>query len=84
MGIGILAPVPASIIRSAQDTCAAEGRVAFGSGAWDVFEKANREYGEGIPVLIYHTHHEGDPDNVCVPGFALSEPSTSGQRPQQS
>lgn len=69
MGVGILAPVPASIMRSALGTCAAEGKVAFGSGAWEVFERANQEYGEGIPVLIYPTHHDGDPDKVCVPGF---------------
>jgi hypothetical protein len=69
MGIGILAPVPATIMRSAMDTCTVEGRVAFGSDAWDVFDRANREYGEGIPVLIYPTHRYGDPDKLCDPGF---------------
>jgi hypothetical protein len=51
------------------DTCAVAGRVEFGSDAWDVFDKANREYGEGIPVLIYPTHRYGDPDKLCDPGF---------------
>lgn len=69
MGVGILAPVPATIMGSAKNTCAFEGRVAFGSDAWDFFDKAKQDYGEGIPVLIYPTHRYGDPDRLCDPGF---------------
>jgi hypothetical protein len=70
MGVGIFAPVPASILRSALDTCTQVGRVAFGSNAWELFDKADREYGQGLPVLIYPTHHYGDPDKLCAPGYA--------------
>jgi hypothetical protein len=44
--------------------------VAFGSNSWEVFDKATQEYGEGLPVLIYATHHDGDPDKLCDPGYA--------------
>ena len=70
MGVAILAPVPATILRAAQETCAASGRVAFGSNAWEVFNKATLDYGHGLPVLIYPTHHYGDPDRLCDPGYA--------------
>ncbi len=46
------------------------GRVAFGSNAWELFAKIDQEYGEGLPVLIYSTHHYGDPDKLCAPGYA--------------
>lgn len=44
------------------------GRVAFGSNAWELFAKIEQEYGDGLPVLIYATHHFGNPDNLCDPG----------------
>jgi len=70
MGVGILAPVPATILVSAVETCAEIGRVAFGSNVWELFAKTDQEYGEGLPVLIYPTHHYGDPDKLCAPGYA--------------
>jgi hypothetical protein len=70
MGVGILAPVPATILVSAVETCAEIGRVAFGSNAWELFTKIDQEYGDGLPVLIYPTHHYGDPDKLCAPGLA--------------
>jgi hypothetical protein len=70
VSVGILAPVPATILVSAVETCAEAGRVAFGSNAWELFDKASRKYGEGLPVLIYPTHHYGDPDKLCDPGYA--------------
>jgi hypothetical protein len=70
MGVGILAPVPANILKSALETCADAGRVAFGSNAWEVFNRLDLEYGEGLPVLIYATHHYGDPDKLCDVGYA--------------
>jgi hypothetical protein len=69
MGVGILAPVPAVHLKSALDTCAAAGRVAFGSDAWEVLQRAGKNYGEGISVLIYPTHHHGDPDRLSDPGY---------------
>jgi len=70
MGISILTPVPAVHLKSALETCSRAGRVAFGSDAWQLFQKVSDEYGEGLPVLIYPTHHHGDPDNLCAPGYA--------------
>jgi hypothetical protein len=69
-GVGILAPIPAVILKSAFDTCAKAGRVAFGTNAWELFEKIEHEYGSGLPVLIYPTHFFGDPDRLCTPAFA--------------
>jgi hypothetical protein len=68
MGVGILAPVPAVHLKSALETCAKHGRVAFGSDAWEFFAKASLEYGEGIPVLIYASPSFGDPDKLATPG----------------
>ncbi len=70
MGIGLLAPVPAQFLKSALDICAAEGLVAFGTNAWEVFAKVDEEYGSGIPVLIYATHFQGTPDKLFSPGKA--------------
>jgi hypothetical protein len=70
MGVGILAPVPAAIRVSAVHTRVEADRVAFGSNAWELFAKIDQEYGEGLPVLIYSTHHYGDPDKLCAPGYA--------------
>jgi hypothetical protein len=88
MGVGILAPVPATILLSAMQTCAEAGRVAFGSNAWELFDKANREYGEGLPVMIYPTRPDDDPDKLCVPGFATfrgtylcTTPAKAGKHP---
>ena len=69
MGIGILTPVPVVHLKSALDTCAAVGRVAFGSNAWKLLQQADEKYGEGIPVLMYPTHHHGDPDRLSDPGY---------------
>jgi hypothetical protein len=91
MGVGILAPVPATILRSAEDTCAAVGRVAFGSEAWEVFNRADLEYGTGLAVLIYPTQHYGDPNQLCDPGYACfravylgTKPSRAGRHPDPS
>lgn len=70
MGVGIFAPVPATILLSAVETCSKAGRVAFGSDDWQFFAKIDKDYGEGLPVLIYPTHRDGDPDKLCAPGYA--------------
>ena len=70
MGVGLLAPVPAIFMRSAMNTCAERGTVAFGTNAFEVFAKLDEQYGEGMPVLICPTGQHGDPDRVCTPGFA--------------
>ena len=60
----LLAPVPEDHLGDALRVCAAEGRVAFGSGwvgeeksgssSWELFESLKREgVVPGLPVLIY-------------------------------
>ena len=56
MGVGIFAPVPAVHMKSALDICAKEGKVSFGTNAWEVFVKASTQYGEGIPVRSTRVH----------------------------
>jgi hypothetical protein len=69
LGIALLAPVPARFLKSALVVCADQGRVAFGTAAWELFSKVDDEYGAGIPVLIYPTHPDHDPDHLCTPSF---------------
>ena len=69
MGVGLLAPVPAILLRSALETCAAQGKVAFGTDAFEMFAKLDQQFGESVPVLIYPTGQHGDPDGLCTPGF---------------
>lgn len=70
MGVRLLAPVPAVLLKTALETCLAQGRVAFGTNAWKVFSKLASEYGAPLPVLIYATHHYCHPDRFCNPSFA--------------
>jgi hypothetical protein len=69
IGVGLLAPVPAVILKSALATCSAEGCVAFGTNACEVFVKLDLEYGAGLPVLIDPTPRYRDPNHLCAPGF---------------
>lgn len=62
MGICLLAPVPAILLRSAMVTCRAQGRVAFGTNAISPFDRIEAEFGPGIPVIIVPTLNSGDPD----------------------
>jgi len=64
-GFAILAPVPEEHLVYGVTVCLHEGKVAFGSRAWEVFRKADEER-QGLPVrvLIYpshpiSTHHRG-------------------------
>ena len=53
MGLGVLAPVPSVLIRDALITCAAQGRVAFGSDATEFRSSALAKHRIGTRVLIY-------------------------------
>ena len=50
--IGLLAPVPIEHLDSGFDVCAEEGKVAFGSRAWDVFEKLDG-LRNSLPVEVF-------------------------------
>lgn len=92
MGFGILAPVPADLLKSALATCEEKGRVAFGTNAGDIFRKAAQVYGQPFPILIYPTIHYGDPDRVSAPGYAcfrgaylrLAPANPNGRHPEAS
>lgn len=54
--IALLTPVPLQHLLDGRDVCEREGRVAFGSQAWQVFRELDREAGPGTRVLIYASH----------------------------
>lgn len=88
MGVCLLAPIPAIFMESALRTCEAQGCVAFGTNAFEVFAKLDEEYGEGVPVLIYPTGHHGNPHGICDPGYAnfravyrKAQPAWRGRHP---
>ena len=55
--VSLLAPVPIMHLNSATDVCEQNGRVAFGSRAWEVFRKLDEAAGgEPCDVLIYASH----------------------------
>lgn len=57
----LLAPVPGEHLGPALDTVTEEGKVAFGSRAWEVFREFDESLdGQPAPVLIYASH-EGAP-----------------------
>lgn len=50
--VALLAPVPFEHLLDGAEVCAREGRVAFGSRAWEVFRKLD-EIRRGLPVDVY-------------------------------
>jgi hypothetical protein len=50
--VALLAPVPLQHLRSGQTKAECEGRVAFGSRAWEVFRKLDA-LREGMPVDVF-------------------------------
>ena len=58
--IALLAPVPLEHLEDGMEVCQREGRVAFGSRAWEVFRKLD-ELRNGLPVdvYIYASHDPG-------------------------
>jgi hypothetical protein len=53
---GLLAPVPLDHLVDGVDVCRLQGKVAFGTRAWESFQDLKNEAGEGAPVLIYASH----------------------------
>lgn len=55
--VALLAPVPLEHLESGKNTCASEGKVAFGSMAWEVFRRLDvlRE-NQRVQVLIYASY----------------------------
>ena len=58
--IALLAPVPLAHLLDGRDVCQREGRVAFGSRAWEVFRKLDAErLSSAVDVYIYASHQTG-------------------------
>jgi hypothetical protein len=54
----ILAPVPEEYLLDGEEVCRREGKVAFGSNAWELFREVDRlRNGDPVEVLIYASHH---------------------------
>ena len=59
--IALLAPVHEYIVESGEATCHETGHVCFGSNAWEVFGRLDREHAaETVPVYIYASHVSGE------------------------
>src|SRR4051812_11355274 len=58
--IALLAPVPLQHLISGRPVSAGEGRVAFGSRAWEVFRELDAQR-RGMPIdaYIYASHAQG-------------------------
>jgi len=58
--IALLAPVPLEHLVDGQKTAESEGKVAFGSRAWEVFRELDtRRKGMPVDVYIYASHSDG-------------------------
>ena len=57
----LLAPVPLEHLLDAGAVCGAEGKVAFGSRAWEVFRELDVEQ-KGAPVEVF-IYASGDPSS---------------------
>jgi hypothetical protein len=61
--VALLAPVPLEHLIDGQETATREGRVAFGSRAWEVFRQLDEmRNGMTVDVYIYASHTPGFPD----------------------
>ena len=57
----LLAPVPLVHLQDGELVCAAAGKVAFGSRAWEVFRDIDILRGsQSVDVYIYASHEPGD------------------------
>ncbi len=67
--VGLLVPVPEEHLRSGLQTLRREGKVAFGSRAFEVFAKLDElRQGEPVEVLIYAS----DPTTIIKPPYRAS------------
>lgn len=57
----ILVPVPEVHLVSGLETCESEGKVAFGSDAWELFRQVDEmRKGQAVEVFIYPSHSDSD------------------------
>jgi hypothetical protein len=82
----ILAPVAEPHLISGRETCDREGKVAFGSDAWELFREADEiRKGQPVEILIYPSHPESDKPllmSIAWHGIYLGHlPSRRGRYP---
>jgi hypothetical protein len=58
MSIALLTPVPWEHLKDGEDVCQRQGKVAFGSNAFEELLKFEQEGGKGMHVLIYSSHKD--------------------------
>ena len=83
-GIALLAPVPIAHLESGLEICDREGKVAFGSRAWEVFRELESCTG-GKPVSVYiyasYEHADGPPAATWMARYAGHVESNHGAHP---
>ena len=65
MTVALLTPVPVEHLLDGVEVCRREGKVAFGSQAFETFTRLDDEAGPGTLVLIYASH-SGEPATAIV------------------
>jgi hypothetical protein len=61
--VALLASVPSEHLLDGRTTAESEGKVAFGSRAWEVFRELDvHRKGMPVDVYIYASHHDGNPE----------------------
>lgn len=80
---GLLAPVPESHLTAGEEVCREQGKVAFGSRAWEVFRELENQDDHGLPVLIYASHSElrAGPTVTWIATYAGHVESRGGAHP---
>jgi hypothetical protein len=63
INVALLAPVPRVHLEHGRIVCDAEGRVAYGSRAWEVFRELDR-LRHGLPVNVYIYPSHSDPPSL--------------------
>lgn len=77
--VALLAPVPFEHLEDGAEVCRREGRVAFGSRAWEVFRKLDH-LRNGLPVEVYiYASHDPGPRRLAVSWHALYIGHVEGQ-----
>lgn len=71
LDVALLAPVPLEHLVDGSEVCEQEGRVAYGSRAWEVFRQLD-EIREGMPVDVYiYASHSPGPVSLQVSWHAI-------------
>jgi hypothetical protein len=86
VSIALLTPVPLQHLVGGREICTREGRVAFGSQAWEVFRELDVQGGAGTRVLIYASHSDvpGRPRVSWTASYLRYVESKGGSHPERT